>query len=341
MMSYRLSNVVFVSLVLSALVALSAPAYGADNAAVTGDGAVMLDAPSGDGKHVMDLKAGNRVEVIGVTDFSQLIDGVSAPWYLVTKGDTKGFVFGTYVQVDAGVTVPSLDSEAIKDLTQPPYPNANAAITGDSVRVRSAPSPTAHVLEAFNTGYRVEVTGVTDFSDTIDGYTAPWYRIKYGKYDAWAYVFGNFVKLDAGVTVPEETPTHWLGLGMFGSSEDEVIEALGQPVSRDEKRFAEGVSDGHRLVFGNDRLDFGGVVAEFNVVADGTDIWKITYKDSAHSIGGLKVGCAVSDVKSLLGSPDIEGSDLIVYNFNSCCPISFTIRSGVVIEISFESVSQG
>ncbi len=115
----------------------------------------------------------------------------------------------------------------------------NAVITGDSVRVRTQPSVWEDIRGTLNKGARVEVISRTDFTDTIDGYAAPWYGIDYGQYGG--FVFGRYVKLDPGATVLP-LPTNDIygdrvsrfiarGLYKFGKGTPDVIATLGQPIS--------------------------------------------------------------------------------------------------------------
>jgi hypothetical protein len=62
---------------------------------------------------------------------------------------------------------------ALAALVIPAFAAENATITGDGVRIRDVPSVTGRIVETVNKGTRVEVRGITPFSDTIDGYTAP------------------------------------------------------------------------------------------------------------------------------------------------------------------------
>jgi hypothetical protein len=94
------------------LVALSAPAYPADNATITGDGVRMRNQPSTSWTITEVLPAGTRVEVVSRTNFTETIDGHTAVWYEVRHGDFGGYVFGRFVELDRGLTVPIDDSRS-------------------------------------------------------------------------------------------------------------------------------------------------------------------------------------------------------------------------------------
>ena len=96
--------------VIVMLIALSAPAYPADNATVTGDGVRVREQPSvWVGIH-RTFDKGERVEVVAKTDFSDTINGSTAAWYELSGADGYGYVFGQFIELDPGVAVPPLDS---------------------------------------------------------------------------------------------------------------------------------------------------------------------------------------------------------------------------------------
>jgi hypothetical protein len=76
----------------------------------------------------------------------------------------------------------------------------NAAIAGDDVCIREAPTTSSKILYLADKGTRVEVTANTGVSETINGHLNFWYAVLYrGKA---GYVFGQFISLDDGVSVP-------------------------------------------------------------------------------------------------------------------------------------------
>jgi hypothetical protein len=95
-------------LAFALLVAIGIPVFGADNATITGDGVRVRTQPSVWQDVRGTLDKGARVQVISRTDYSDTIDGHAAPWYEIVYGDYGGFVFGRYVKLDPGVSVPPL-----------------------------------------------------------------------------------------------------------------------------------------------------------------------------------------------------------------------------------------
>jgi hypothetical protein len=101
-MKIRKTNTI--ALFLWIFLAISIPAYPADNAVITGDGVRVRENPSLSGKILTSLNRSTRVTVIGKTDFSETIGGHTAPWYQVSHGDITGFVFGRFLELDSGKT---------------------------------------------------------------------------------------------------------------------------------------------------------------------------------------------------------------------------------------------
>jgi hypothetical protein len=84
----------------------------------------------------------------------------------------------------------------------PMFGAENAAVTGDGVRIRETPGTTGNIITSVDKGTRIEVTGKSPVTETIDGYADSWYAVTYqGKK---GYIFGRFVALDPGVAVPVE-----------------------------------------------------------------------------------------------------------------------------------------
>ena len=195
----------------------------------------------------------------------------------------------------------------------PGHPAENATITGDGVRVRVLPSVSADQYgnELLYKGTRVEVKEKTDYSDTVDGYSAPWYGIVYN--GQIAYVFGRYVDVDEGVTLDilHPDPTDFFfdqisrfvddGLKEFGKTDSEIIAKLGPPVSSKEydgimvAYFYEGMKF-HTLTY-------DGITFEmFGPAGNGT-ISEMTSTSGLYKFNGLKVGSSVEDVKRKLGAP--------------------------------------
>jgi len=89
------------ALFLLIFLAISIPAYPAGNATITGDGVRVREKPSLSGKILVSLNRGVRVTVVGKTDFTETIGGHTAPWYEISHGDIRGFVFGRFVSLDS------------------------------------------------------------------------------------------------------------------------------------------------------------------------------------------------------------------------------------------------
>jgi hypothetical protein len=236
---------------------------------------------------------------------------------------------------------------ALAALSSPAFAAENATITGDGVRLREDPSVTGDVLTVLRKGTRVEAKGVTNYSDTIDGYTAPWYHVGYGEF-YFAFVFGKFIKPDAGVEVPPlDDPISYfasIGLYAYGKTESDVIKNLGEPVSRAEEKYSPPWSDGSiALIVANHTLRYEGIVAEAYEYEDGRrTVHKVTITTGSFSLWGLKVGSSVTDAERILGAPNrIDGDYLIYYNNVQSLIAGFFVRKGKVTEIIFEYESQG
>jgi hypothetical protein len=100
------------------------------------------------------------------------------------KKDYPGSVFITLIEdALAGLTAPAVTVETEKFF-------ATLVSVDDKVNVRSAPdTATGSVVTELSKGQKVEVEEQTKASATIDGQTAPWYRIK----EPAGWVFGAFL----------------------------------------------------------------------------------------------------------------------------------------------------
>ena len=115
-MNYRISGIVLVPLLFAALAALSAPAHSAaaENATITGDKVNVRVQPAVWEKTWGALDKGTRVEAQYVSDFTDTVDGYTAPWYYIKCGDgllswgNSGFVFGRYIALDPGAAAAPL-----------------------------------------------------------------------------------------------------------------------------------------------------------------------------------------------------------------------------------------
>jgi uncharacterized protein YgiM (DUF1202 family) len=96
-----------ISLVLGLLCLGAAPTFGAENAAVTGDGVRIREVPGTSGKIIMSVNKGARIEVTAKSPVTETIDGYPDSWYAVTYQGKKGYIFGRFVALDPGVAVPA------------------------------------------------------------------------------------------------------------------------------------------------------------------------------------------------------------------------------------------
>jgi uncharacterized protein YraI len=230
------------------------------------------------------------------------------------------------------------------------YPAENATITGDKVNVREQPSIWNRIVQTLDKGTRVEVVTGTDFTDTIDGFTAPWYKIDLGRF--YGFVFGRYVELDPGVTVPPLGPRDPYsdpmfrfierGRTMFGGTRSAVIKALGRPVSVTEEKFESSRVDGRWTYAYVRTLTYKGVVVGVFESEKGWEyIDYVALTTDAYALDGLKVGSSVADVERILGPPTkVEGESLYYYTRYVGDAIeyyvSFKTKDAVIVEITFQ-----
>jgi len=220
----------------------------------------------------------------------------------------------------------------------------NAVITGDGVRVRTQPSVFSDMRGTLDRGARVQVISRTDFTDTIDGVSAPWYGIDYGRYGG--YVFGRYVTLDPGV-VPLPLPTTDIygdrvsrfivrGLHMFGRSEQDVVKTLGRPAGR-----VHETSTG--LITGVNTLTYNGLVIGVWEVEDGkTFVYTGDCTTPAYEFDTVKVGSTFWDIQRVLGPPTepyAAGDETITYyNISGFQWVTFTVKNENVVKITFLAI---
>jgi len=222
-------------------------------------------------------------------------------------------------------------------LSIPAFSADNATITGDGVRLRDVPATTGVIYGSVNRGTRVEVHGVTGFSETIGGDTAPWYYVS-GDENRAAFVFGKYVDLDPGISAPplEEPVIHFVltGLGRFGTEETDVIKNLGEPISLTEEECIDCFT-GHYYITAMRHLTFEDVTASFEVMENGVSrITGITFITDAYPIWGLSVGDTVEDVRRVLGPPVSTSGGVIYYsNLSGWTNASFKTENGAIKEI--------
>ena len=191
----------------------------------------------------------------------------------------------------------------------------------------------------------MEVLTETDFLNTIDGYTAPWYEISYG--GQTGYVFGRYLKLDGGTTVDIDPTNRYNNritrfvrdnLALFGTSQLDIIKRLGQPISSTEY---ESVEAG--LTVKNHRLTYDGISFEISGQNGDDDglAFSLTCTTGSYNFGELRVGSPVTDVKRILGEPDRVDGDRHTYStiLSAIHSASFRIQNGKVTEITLSSLS--
>jgi hypothetical protein len=242
-------------------------------------------------------------------------------------------------------------------LSTPAIAAENAAITGDKVNVREQPAVWERTWGTLDKGTRVEVQYVSDFTDTVDGVTAPWYFIKCGdgllSYGNYGFVFGRYLALDPDTEVPPlpRGPSSYVdpierfiqhGLHSLGINEAEITNNLGQPLSITKVKSEDNyILDGYVV---NRRLTYRDIVIEIRTRAEARpdnrdDIHLLSTTGNAYSFDGLKVGSTVADVRRVLGGPAEETVESLTYRDNSMGvhEAVFTLRDGVVTEIVLDT----
>jgi hypothetical protein len=187
----------------------------------------------------------------------------------------------------------------------------NATITGDGVRARNVPSTLAGIVETFSKGTRIEVVGETDFTDTIDGYSAHWYKVSWYKVSLgmhFGFVFGQYIVPDAGANVPVLSMGKDLDLmnafiirghDALGDTKSEVLKKLGPPLSETKKKNKCAMPGEESFYY---TLTYKDVLFRgYGLEESDFPIYSVTYTTSAYNFLGLKVGSSVSDVERLLG----------------------------------------
>ncbi|MBN2224516.1 MAG: hypothetical protein JW765_07575 [Deltaproteobacteria bacterium] len=246
---------------------------------------------------------------------------------------------------------------ALVALSIPAFSAENATITGDKVNVREQPAVWERTWGTLDRGTRVDVQYVSDFTDTVDGVTAPWYCIECGdgllSYGNSGFVFGRYVALDPGATAASLPRSHSYyvdpierfiqhGLHVCGVSEAAIIKNLGRPVSIKESRSEDNyILDGYVV---NRRLTYRDIVIEIRTRAEARpdnrdDIHLLSTTGNAYSFGGLAVGSTAADVKRLLGAPAEETVESLTYRDNSMGVHTavFGLRNGVVTGIELDT----
>jgi uncharacterized protein YraI len=94
-------------LVILVLILITAEALATNNAAITTSGVNIRPAPSINAGVITRVNTGTRVQVLAHTDFTQSIDGFTGCWYYIDYRGITGYVFGKYIQLDTGISIPS------------------------------------------------------------------------------------------------------------------------------------------------------------------------------------------------------------------------------------------
>ncbi len=118
----------FLTILLTILLTASAGAVAADNATITGDALRIREKPTTDGAVIGSLNKGTRVQALAHTDATDSIDGFTGYWYYISFRGANGYVFGKYIKIDMGVSVPS---ESDYRSTTPGKPAGGTAVLAD------------------------------------------------------------------------------------------------------------------------------------------------------------------------------------------------------------------
>ncbi len=112
------------------LSAASAASFASENATVTGDSLRIWDRPNSSGTVIGSLDKGMRVEALAHTDSTDSIDGFTGYWYYINYRGVFGYIFGKYVKIDIGTSIPS---ERDYRATAPPVSGGGSATLSDIV----------------------------------------------------------------------------------------------------------------------------------------------------------------------------------------------------------------
>lgn len=97
----------FLPAALLILSAASAVGFASENATVTGDSLRIWGQPNSGGTVIGSLDKGMRVEALAHTDTTDSIDGFTGYWYYINYRGLFGYIFGKYVKIDIGTSIPS------------------------------------------------------------------------------------------------------------------------------------------------------------------------------------------------------------------------------------------
>ncbi len=97
---------IFLLWALCVVSVVSAPLFGVENATIAGDGVRIREAPKATATILDQINKGTRLEVSARTNVSETINGQFDVWYAVVFKGKKGYIFGRFITLDAGVIVP-------------------------------------------------------------------------------------------------------------------------------------------------------------------------------------------------------------------------------------------
>ena len=100
----------------------------------------------------------------------------------------------TKTQIESNLTVGEDKLYSIKETET--VSTCNALVIADNLRIRESPSiaSSTNIIGKLNKFDEVELIGCTESSQTIDGLTFPWFKVRL-KDNSKGWVFGGFVKI--------------------------------------------------------------------------------------------------------------------------------------------------
>jgi hypothetical protein len=85
-----------------------------ENGVITGDGVRIREAPTTSSKILDQVNKGARIEVTANTGVSETIDGHLNFWYAVLYRGKAGYIFGQFISLDDGVSVPAGEGNRVQ-----------------------------------------------------------------------------------------------------------------------------------------------------------------------------------------------------------------------------------
>jgi hypothetical protein len=125
------------------LCVVSLEAFASENATVTGDSLRIREKPNTTGRVIGSLNKGMRVEALAHTDATDSIDGFTGYWYYINYRGVFGYIFGKYLKIDTGTSIPSeSDYESMLPVAPAGGPAVLSDILGDWPMYYDAPNIT-------------------------------------------------------------------------------------------------------------------------------------------------------------------------------------------------------